>query len=203
MAPEARGAHRHRIVPKRSCWVLAALLSFGWAGGAFAGTGELQPWSDEAIPPLVLDRLDGDRIALTELSGRPLIVHFFATWCAPCIEEMASLNALAALSQVDIGILAVDVGEVDARVRTFFRERPVTFPVLLDRDRAAMKRWRVQGLPTSFVLDRNLRPALKTEEPLDWAGPGVVRALTALSRQTNGAPAEPATGENETREVIQ
>lgn len=132
-------------------------------------------------PTLALDRLDGPGIALAELRGRPVIVHFFATWCAPCIEEMASLNALAAEMRDGAAILAVNVGEVDARVRNFFRERPVAFPILLDRDRATMKAWTVEGLPTSFVLDRDLKPALKAEEPLDWTSSAVMAALAALS----------------------
>ena len=144
-----------------------------------AMAGNLLPWSDEP-PPLALDRLDGTPIDLADLRGRPVIVHFFATWCGPCIEEMASLDALAAQLGTGATILAVDVGEVDARVRNFFRQRPVRFPVLLDRDRAAMKRWRVEGLPASFVLDHDLRPVSFSAAPLDWASPPVLAALEAL-----------------------
>ncbi|RYE32863.1 MAG: hypothetical protein EOP23_10700 [Hyphomicrobiales bacterium] len=43
-----------------------------------------------------------------------------------------------------------------------------------------MKAWQVEGLPTSFVLDRDLRPALTTAEPLDWTSPSVAAALAAL-----------------------
>lgn len=176
------------------------LMALGCGGPARADG--LEPWSDKPIPPLVLDSLDGPRTDLAFLRGRPLIVHFFATWCAPCIEEMASLNALAALP-LDIGILVVDVGEVEARLRRFFRDRPVSFPVLLDRDRMATKRWRVESLPASFVLDHALQPVLKAREPLDWASPRVVAALTALSQHANGAPAEPAIGKTHVGEAIQ
>ena len=143
--------------------------------------GNLLPWSGEGPPPLVLDRLDGPAIDLTEFRGRPVIVHFFATWCAPCIEEIAALDALATRLGAGVTILAVDVGEVDARVRNFFRQRPVRFPILLDRDRAATKRWRVEGLPTSFLLDRDLRPVSLAAEPLDWTSPPVQAALEALT----------------------
>lgn len=145
-----------------------------------SAAGQLQPWSEPAPAPLALDRLDGPAVDLDSARGKPVIVHFFATWCAPCIEEMASLDGLAARFEGKVTILAVDVGEVEARLRTFFRSRPVRFPILLDRDRAALKRWRVEGLPTSFVLDRGLRPALMTAEPLDWTSPPVLAALQAL-----------------------
>ncbi|MGX5732862.1 TlpA disulfide reductase family protein [Bosea thiooxidans] len=150
-------------------------------GSAPATADSLKPWAADRFPPLALERLDGAPVDLDALRGRPVVVHFFATWCAPCIEEMASLNAFAGLAGAP-AILAVNVGEVDARVRNFFTGRPVIFPILLDRDRAAMKAWKVEGLPTSFVLDRASNPALKTEEPLDWTSPAVAAALATLSQ---------------------
>lgn len=143
----------------------------------------------------MLDRLDGAALDLEAFRGRSIIVHFFATWCAPCIEEMASLDALAARRGGQVQILAVDVGEIEARLRSFFRDRPVRFPILLDRDRAATKRWRVEGLPTSFVLDRDLRPALMTTEPLDWTSPAVMAALDVVVGGANPALATTTTGE--------
>ncbi|MGO4676350.1 TlpA family protein disulfide reductase [Bosea sp. 2YAB26] len=200
-APEFRGAHRLNAGQGRSWRVLLIASSLVLASTSSLAE-ELKPWFAETTPTLVLDRLDGARIDLAELPGGPVIVHFFATWCAPCIEEMASLNALAAQQPVQLTILAVDVGEVDARVRTFFRERPVSFPILLDRDRSAMKAWHVEGLPTSFVLDRDLSPAFKAEEPLDWTGPAVIPVLTRLSQRKNGTPAEQTIDGSQSREEI-
>lgn len=177
-APACRGAHRPDRQRRRFLLALAGLPFCLAAARAIAG--ELLPWSDEASPELALGRLDGPAIDLADLRGRPVIVHFFATWCAPCVEELASLDALAERLGTGATILAVDVGEVEARVRNFIRQRPVRFPILLDRDRAAMKRWRVEGLPSSFVLDRDLRPVSLTAEPLDWTSPPVLAALEAV-----------------------
>jgi len=146
-----------------------------------AGAVQLEPWREAVAPPLALDRLDGKAVELSRLRDKPVIVHFFATWCAPCIEEMASLDAFAGRMDGKVAVIAVDVGEVDARVRNFFRQRPVRFPILLDRNRSAMKLWRVEGLPTSFVLGRGLRPLLTTEKPLDWSSPPVRAALEVVT----------------------
>ncbi len=152
---------------------LAALLD----GSVLAAPATLKPWAARSEPTLTLDRLDGPAMSLAELRGKPVIVHFFATWCAPCIEEIASLNALASAWPDAPAIVVVSVGEIDARVRNFFRDRPPAFVVLMDRDRAAMTTWKVAGLPTSFVLDRHLSSVFVAEEAVDWASPLVVEAL--------------------------
>lgn len=115
------------------------------------------------------------------------MVHFFATWCEPCIEELGSLERLAARRHgKDLTILAVDVGEVDARVRSFFRKHPVSFPVLLDRDRTATKAWEVLSLPTSFVLGPESSPILFVEGDIDWDH----RAVDFALDEANSPPGE-------------
>ncbi len=54
------------------------------------------------------------------------------------------------------------------RVRNFVEKLPVNFPVLLDRDRSVAKAWNVSALPTTFILDRNLKPRLFVERDYDW-----------------------------------
>ncbi|WP_245516226.1 TlpA family protein disulfide reductase [Ancylobacter aquaticus] len=131
-------------------------------------------------PALSLPSLDHGRQDLAALKGRPVLVHFFATWCAPCREEMAGLSRLAERGTSGVAILAVDVGEVPVRVRRFFDARPVPFPVLLDEDRAALKAWKVAGLPASFVLDGTHALRLFADGPVDWDDPAAERQLTAL-----------------------
>jgi thiol-disulfide isomerase/thioredoxin len=176
-APEVRG-HSRLINPGVAA--LAAAV-FMFAAGPADADGGLKPWIADAAPALILDQLDGNRTDLASFAARPVIVHFFATWCEPCVDEMTSLESLNREADGRIAILAVDVGEVDARVRRFFSDHPVSFTVLLDRDRAAMKAWGVDGLPTSFVLAPGLRPALRADEPLDWSAEAMLARLLALS----------------------
>ena len=151
---------------------------------ARADAVELKPSAAAKPIPFKLDTLDGPRVDLADLRGRVVLVHFFATWCEPCVEEMAALERLAVRSHdAPLRIVAVDVGEVDARVRTFFAEHPVSFPVLLDRDRSAMKSWAVQALPSTFVLDRDLTPILAAEGDVAWDEPEINATLTALMEQ--------------------
>lgn len=144
-------------------------------------TSVLAPWTGGLPPAFALDDLGGKRLQLEAFNGRVVLLHFFATWCEPCIPELASLQRLALASrETPLAIVAVDVGEVDLRVRAFFEKRPVDFPVLLDRDRAVAKAWDVTALPSTFVLDASLTPRLFVEGDLDWSQPDVTRALADL-----------------------
>lgn len=110
-----------------------------------------------------------------------MLVHFFATWCEPCVREISSLQRLAAATRdKPLAIMAVDVAEVDLRVRAFFEKRLVDFTVLLDRDRTVSKAWNVSALPTSFVLDTTLTPRFFIEGDLDWSSPDVLAAIEPL-----------------------
>ena len=149
-----------------------------------------------------LDALSGHPIDLASRRDDVTIVHFFATWCEPCRPEMAALQRLATrYAGRPLTILAVDVGEVEPRLRRFFADAPPTFPVLLDRDRAATKVWLVSALPTTLVLDRTRTLRLLAQGDVAWDGPDANAALTQLLAPPVGAPepqlhlnAEPAPG---------
>jgi thiol-disulfide isomerase/thioredoxin len=113
-----------------------------------------------------------------------VIVHFFATWREPCRAEMAALRRVAdRFAQKPITILAISVTEVDVRVRRFFETEPVSFPILLDRDRAVSATWQVSTLPTTFALDRSLKPRLVVEGDFDWDRVDSDERLSALATE--------------------
>jgi peroxiredoxin len=123
----------------------------------------------------------GMPLTLHEQRGRVVLVHFFATWCEPCREEMASLSRLVhGPHGKRIAVVAVSVAEVPVRVRRFLDTAPVSFPVVLDADRAVARAWGVDILPTTFVLDPALRPKLLVEGDLDWSRPDVLAVLMAI-----------------------
>ncbi|GGF81865.1 hypothetical protein GCM10007301_47480 [Azorhizobium oxalatiphilum] len=148
------------------------------------------------LPPLApLPVLDAAPLDPATLKGRVVLVHFFATWCEPCREELPALTRLAADHPADIAVVAVDVAEVDVRVRRFFAEHPVPFPVALDRDRAFTRSWQVSGLPSTIVLDRALRPRLKAVGEVAWDAPAVrVRLGGLLSEPFPERPAASVAG---------
>lgn len=119
---------------------------------------------------------------LADYRGQVVLINFWASWCPPCVREMPSLQRLKErFSGRPFVILAVNMAEDEATVRAFLKERVnVDFPILMDRNGAALKRWKVFAFPTSFVVgsDGQLRSGLVGEA--EWDSDPIVRALQAL-----------------------
>jgi thiol-disulfide isomerase/thioredoxin len=133
-----------------------------------AAAADLQRWSAGAQPTFSLPNTTGANVALEAGRDHVVLVHFFATWCEPCREELPALNRLAARAGGNVKVLAIAVADADQRVQRFFEATPVDFPILLDRDRAVAKAWNVATLPTTFVLDASLHPRFVVETDFAW-----------------------------------
>lgn len=94
--------------------------------------------------------LNGQSASLNALRGRPVLVHFWATWCPVCKLEQDNINAIAQDHQVFS--IAMQSG-VDQAVREHMTQNHLTFPVINDADGRLAQRWGIRGVPTSFILD--------------------------------------------------
>ena len=162
------------------CLVVGLLLGLAGASGA-AQEAELPAWTGGPTPPLAVTDLDGRHHELTDYRGKVLLVNFWATWCAPCREELPSLEQLRdALRGRPFEVLAVNVNEGDSRVKRFLAEVPLRLPVLLDRNGDAQRAWRVRGLPATFLLDPEGSIRFWYLGELDWAQPKILRTVESL-----------------------
>ncbi len=103
-----------------------------------------------------LTDLQGKTWTLKDLKGKVVLVNFWATWCPPCRKEMPDLEALYNRFQ-DQGfvILALSEDEETAKVGPFIAEHKITYPILLDPGNKVNNLFQVEGIPKSFVYDRD------------------------------------------------
>ena len=139
-------------------WNLIWLVLLAWATprllphlGAVFGVE-----TRERVPRYALTALDGTPLTPDTLRGKVVLVNFWATWCLPCRVEMPLLQRMSERHR-DAGLIVVGLSvdrEGEDSVRTFLRERGVTYPVAVvgaDVERAFGG---VRGYPTSMLVDR-------------------------------------------------
>lgn len=115
--------------------------------------GELGPLAERLGGPLA----DG-RLSLPELRGAPVVLNFWASWCAPCRKEAPLLEASWRSARSD-GVVFVGLNMQDARsdARRFLDEFAVSYPNVREPDDATARAWGTTGLPETFFLSRDGR----------------------------------------------
>src|SRR5512144_790820 len=110
----------------------------------------------DPAPDFRLTSTDGRTISLADLRGKVVMVHFWATWCPPCVEEIPSLDRLnRSLGGQDFAVLAVSVDEGGApAVSDFLKRQGLTLPVLLNPDRSVATSYGTLRFPETYLIDR-------------------------------------------------
>lgn len=123
------------------------------------------PVEPRQAPELALTRSDGSRTSLRELQGKPVLVHFWATWCAPCRVELPGL--LAAMSE-PLELLAVSVDDDWDQIRMFFDGR-IPRSVMRPEVQEVHRRFGASTLPDSYLVDAAGRIVQRYSGAQDWS----------------------------------
>jgi peroxiredoxin len=155
-----------------------AFLGF-FAGAALAA--ELKIWKGGPPPALALKDLDGRPHRLADYKGQVVLINFWATWCAPCRDEMPSIQRLKEkLDGRPFVVLAVNLDEPESRIRKFLSEMRLDFVVLLDPERRVAKAWEARILPASFIIGTDGRVRYTLVGEINWDNEHVVARITEL-----------------------
>jgi len=130
-------------------------------------------------PELTVDSLEGATVTLSSFRGRPVLLNLWATWCAPCIEEMPSLDRLQQKLGSDLVVLAISEDRRGAEVVRPFREklRLSALELYLDPADTAVDALSVEGLPTSVLIDRAGNMVGIVKGSAAWDSPDMVALL--------------------------
>ncbi len=129
--------------------LLSALLT----GAVCFAEGETE-WKKAS--DFTLKSLTGKNIKLSELRGRVVLVNFWATWCAPCKEELPFFNRLyGKYKGVGLEILAVNIDKATSQATQMSGMLGLTFPILLDPGGRVSELYRIRSMPTTFVVAKD------------------------------------------------
>lgn len=160
------------------CVVLYAGAGLSANAGDLTGlnTGALKKLSlaEAEVPEAAFTTADGREARLSDFRGQPMLVNFWATWCAPCREEMPSLDRLqAAFADTPFKVMTIATGRSPApAIDRFFAETGVShLPRHRDPDMRLARAMGVLGLPVSVVIDAEGREVGRLIGDADWSSP--------------------------------
>ena len=110
-----------------------------------------------AAPPFQLLNTSREPVAIDGSGDIAALINFWATYCAPCRQEMRELQQLHDSRPDSIRILAVNLGEPEDVVVNWKRELDLDFNLLLDPTHTVSRQYKIRGLPTTYLLDSNQR----------------------------------------------
>lgn len=108
----------------------------------------------QLAPDFELPTLDGETVHLSDFYGKPIMLNFWASWCAPCRAEIPDMQKF--YEDKDVAVVAVNLTTSEHSkdaIPEFVDEFGMTFPVLLDEQGAAQTIYQIQPIPTTFLLD--------------------------------------------------
>jgi peroxiredoxin len=124
----------------------------------FSGCAQSLPQKSSPAPDFTLTSLDGLSVTLSEVSGRPVLLNFWATWCPPCRSEMPYFQQIhedSAWRARELLILAVNIQESAADVRQFVTDNAYTFTVLLDTKAEAARLYNTSSIPATYIIGKD------------------------------------------------
>lgn len=185
----------------RRALLLLFILPIAVSGTAPAGHSEPLPdlLQKAGIAPvkkpreayrLALPDLEGNQIQLEAFQGKIVILNIWATWCAPCREEMPSIESLHAYFEgQDLVVLTVSVDMAPVElVKAFVEKHNYTFTVLHDPKGKIMKWFRVRLIPVTYIIDKSGKVIGKAVGLRDWNSEKMIGLFEELLRDSADDP---------------
>lgn len=130
----------------RFVFILLSVVYFSVTTAVFA---------DDNVPDLTLTTAQG-KLRLSDLRGQVVYVDFWASWCIPCRKSFPWMNQLESrYSKQGLKIVAINLDKDQQLAKQFLADIPANFTVAYDPEGLSAQQFKVQAMPTSYIIDRN------------------------------------------------
>lgn len=117
------------------------------------------------------DIMSGQKIKLASFKGKPTLVNLWATWCAPCVRELPTLDKLAKAQSGKLQVVAISEDMQGAKVvQPFLASRGVELHPYHDTDNGLMMAYKIASLPATILYDADGKEVWRIEGDMDWTG---------------------------------
>jgi len=168
---------------------LAVLSSSFVSTNAWAQFDKTAWPANVATPKIEAVDLQGKAWNAAELAGKVVVLNFWATWCAPCKDELPTLQTLHDISDAQTVVLTINVREPAARAARYMQSTGMTFPVISDPKGELAKRWGVTVYPTTVLIAPNGQARWRIVGDVDWSGAQANAWLADVRQNTSPANA--------------
>ncbi|MDA8353811.1 MAG: thiol-disulfide oxidoreductase ResA [Firmicutes bacterium] len=133
--------------------VLVGLAIYQTMGGEGEKETAVEP--GKKAPDFQLETLDGEKMKLSDLKGKVVLLNFWASWCEPCRDEMPAIQTVYDKHK-DKGfeVVGVNIAETQVAVNAFARQYELKFPIAMDRERKVTEQYGIGPIPSSIFIDR-------------------------------------------------
>jgi len=131
-----------------------------------------------------LSDIDGEEFELNSTRGQWVFLHFWASWCGPCREEMPAIQQLADAMQDKLHIVMVNTAEDEDTIFEFLGTIGVDLSSLMDSDGLVTEDWKPRGLPTSFLIDPQGNVKYQAIGGREWGEPLYTSFIDKLVKQS-------------------
>ena len=132
-----------------------------------------------------LQDIDGEDFELNSSKGHWVFLHFWASWCGPCREEMPAVQRLADIMQDDLNIVMINTAEDEDTIFEFLAAIDVELNSLMDVDGLVTEVWKPRGLPTTFLINPQGKVKYQAIGGREWDKPEYIGFLKKLLLSTD------------------
>jgi thiol-disulfide isomerase/thioredoxin len=148
---------------------------------------QIDEMENVGLPDFELKTLEDKAVKLSDFKGSVVIVSFWATWCAPCLEEFPSMIELVEKMDGKVKLLAVSEDsskeEIEVFLKAFPRYKNPNILILWDEDRSVAQMYNAERLPESFVAGKDHRLVRKIVGSIDWASQDAITFMQELAKK--------------------